>query len=145
MGFVWPITDPSLTESTKKRTADGEASADNEGATDISTSKQKVDAPKRQQNNMLLLNAMRATAAHSKMALASSNFGAATEAAIAAEGVPTNARSSATPGPSHSQAATPNIPQNAPTPQDGPKQLISGVKKKKKRPFFPNDFLLYFH
>ncbi|KAF5377514.1 hypothetical protein D9615_005133 [Tricholomella constricta] len=133
-GFVWPITDPSLpTESTKKRTADDDIIHADEGTSSIASMKRKVPispgAPKRKQNNMLLLNAMRATAAHSKMSLASSTF------AASAENLPlaTHIRSSATPGPSSSQATTPKIVQNAPTPQEPAKAPAGGGKKKRKR------------
>ncbi|KAF8078296.1 MED6-domain-containing protein [Lyophyllum atratum] len=136
-GFVWPITDPSLsTETTKKRTAGDEAISPEEGISSIASLKRKLPnspgTPKRQQNNMLLLNAMRATAAHSKMSLASSAF------AISAENAPaetpaTHLRSSATPGPSSSQGTTPKIIQSAPTQLEPAKAPAGGGKKKRKR------------
>ncbi len=39
----------------------------------------RADAPKRQKNNMLLLNAMRTTAAHSKMSFTASSVALPTE------------------------------------------------------------------
>ncbi|KAG5654044.1 hypothetical protein H0H81_008060 [Sphagnurus paluster] len=133
-GFVWPITDPMLpAEITKKRSADAEDSVVDSDDTRKPAS--ASEPPKRQQNNLLLLNAMRATAAHSKMSLASSTFAAA---AAAAENAPaetpvTYARSSATPGPSASQAATPKTVQSAPTPQEPTRGPAGAGKKKRKR------------
>ncbi|KAG5648217.1 hypothetical protein DXG03_006172 [Asterophora parasitica] len=134
-GFVWPITDPSLPlEITKKRTTEDDAMNVDE-ASSIAAPKRKVpnspEAPRRQQNNMLLLNAMRATAAHSKMSLASSAFAASAEN-LPAETPVTHIRSSATPGPS-SQAATPKNVPNAPTTQEPAKVPPGGGKKKRKR------------
>ncbi|KAG6896282.1 hypothetical protein C0992_009332 [Termitomyces sp. T32_za158] len=135
-GFVWPITDPSLTaENTKKRGQDDDTITVDESASAISSLKQKVlssqGEPKRQQNNMLLLNAMRATAAHSQMALASSTFAASVEA-VPAETPAAHARSSATPGPS-SQIATPKVAQSVSIQQEPVKAPPGGGKKKRKR------------
>ncbi|KAG6829288.1 hypothetical protein H0H92_005042 [Tricholoma furcatifolium] len=130
-GFVWPITDPSLsTESTKKRAQDDDAAPTDEGSSSIPPMK-RAEEPKRQQNNMLLLNAMRTTAAHSKTAVASSTF--ATNLEPMQIDTPTvHMRTSVTPAPS-SQGATPKVLQNAPTPQELAKVSGSGGKKKRKR------------
>ncbi|KAG6910576.1 hypothetical protein DXG01_009527 [Tephrocybe rancida] len=135
-GFVWPITDPSLSsESTKKRVQDDDTMTADEGPSSIASLKRKVlnspGEPKRQQNNSLLLNAMRATAAHSKMSLASSAFAAGVDT-VQAETPATHIRSSITPGPS-SQAATPKVLQTAPTPQEPAKAPAGTGKKKRKR------------
>jgi len=135
-GFVWPIADPSAPdETTKKRTPEEETIIADEGTSSIAPLKRKAlnspEAPKRQQNNMLLLNAMRATAAHSKMSLASSTFAANAETAPS-ETPGAQIPSSSTPGPS-SQATTPKVAQNAPTPQEPVKAPAGGGKKKRKR------------
>ncbi|KAG6817606.1 hypothetical protein H0H87_006234 [Tephrocybe sp. NHM501043] len=135
-GFVWPITDPSLpTESTKKRAQDEDTVAADEASSSIAALKRKgldsTEEPKRQQNNMLLLNAMRATAAHSKMSLPSSAFAASLEH-VQTDTPATHMRSSPTPGPS-SQGATPKIVQNAPTPQEPTRAPAGSGKKKRKR------------
>ncbi|KAG5350848.1 hypothetical protein C0989_009018 [Termitomyces sp. Mn162] len=132
-GFVWPIADPSLmTENNKKRGQDDDTVTVDEN---VSSSKQKVlsspGEPKRQENNMLLLNAMRATAAHSQMSLASSTFAASVEAAHE-ETPTTHVRSSVTPGPS-SQGATPKVLQSVPASQEPVKAPVGGGKKKRKR------------
>ncbi|KAG6889365.1 hypothetical protein C0995_001430 [Termitomyces sp. Mi166 len=136
-GFVWPITDPSLTtENSKKRGQDDDTVPMDESSSSISSLKHKVlsspGEPKRQQNNMLLLNAMRATAAHSQMSLASSAFAAASVEAAHPETPATHVRSSVTPGPS-SQGATPKVLQGVPTPQEPVKAPAGSGKKKRKR------------
>ncbi|GLB36449.1 putative MED6 mediator sub complex component [Lyophyllum shimeji] len=136
-GFVWPITDPSLpAETTKKKTAGDDSTNPEEGISAIASLKSKVpnapEAPKRQQNNMLLLNAMRATAAHSKMSHPSSAFAASAEN-MPAETPATHTRSSVTPGPSSSRATTPKIIQGTPTPQQPTKAPAGAGKKKRKR------------
>lgn len=143
-GFVWPITDPSIPDdNTKKRTTEDDAVIADEGSSVISSLKRKVlnspEAPKRQQNNMLLLNAMRATAAHSKMSLASSAFATNAETVLSETSAP-EIRSSVTPGPSSSQGTTPKLVQNAPTPQEPVKAPAGAGKKKRKRLQYP---LLY--
>ncbi|KAF8624863.1 hypothetical protein AX15_005741 [Amanita polypyramis BW_CC] len=59
-GFTWPIVDPSVSE--KKKPED--ESSDVESTGEIPS--RKEDTAKRQQNNLLLLNAMRTTAVHMK-------------------------------------------------------------------------------
>ncbi|KAG6869160.1 hypothetical protein C0993_012259 [Termitomyces sp. T159_Od127] len=132
-GFVWPITDPSLVaENTKKRAQDEDSVTLDESSSSL---RQKVlsspGEPRRQQNNMLLLNAMRATAAHSQMALASSTFAASVEAARV-EAPAAHVRSSVTPGPSP-QIATPKVVQSVPTPQEPVKAPAGTGKRKRKR------------
>ncbi|KAG6866853.1 hypothetical protein C0991_008789 [Blastosporella zonata] len=133
-GFVWPITDPSLPTETARKRAQNDDPVD-EGSSSIASLKRKVlnspEEPKRQQNNMLLLNAMRATAAHSKMSLVSSAFAASVEPAVT-EAPANPVRSSATPGPS-SQGVTPKVVQSAPTPQEPARAPAGSGKKKRKR------------
>lgn len=123
-------------ENTKKKTSEEEASTiTDEGTSEVSSLKRKVlnptEAPKRQQNNMLLLNAMRATAAHAKMSLPSSAFAVSAESLVADTPAP-HIRSSATPAPTPSQGATPKNAPNAPTPQEPTKAPAGGGKKKRK-------------
>lgn len=132
-GFVWPILDPTIQdENTKKKAAEEETNAiADEGTSEL---KRKVlnEAPRRQQNNMLLLNAMRATAAHSKMSLPSSAFTGSTENLVADTPAP-HIRSSATPAPTPSQGATPKNTTNPPTVQEPTKAPPGAGKKKRKR------------
>ncbi|RDB28409.1 Mediator of RNA polymerase II transcription subunit 6 [Hypsizygus marmoreus] len=134
-GFVWPITDPSLpVEAAKKRTTGEDIIIADESGSTLPPLKSKylTEAPKRQQNNMLLLNAMRATAAHSKMSLPLSTFASNLES-VPSETPVAHQRSSATPGPSSSQGTTPKVVQSAPTPQEPVKAPPGGGKKKRKR------------
>ncbi|KJA26050.1 hypothetical protein HYPSUDRAFT_64261 [Hypholoma sublateritium FD-334 SS-4] len=125
-GFVWPITDPTLSEETSKKGAEAESTLmDATGDPQVPPEK-RADAPKRQKNNMLLLNAMRTTAAHSEMSFTASSV------ALPAENEPdtpvtTTIRSSATPAP------IPQESSRALVYQDGPKGLPGAGKKKKKR------------
>ncbi|KAI8995397.1 MED6 mediator sub complex component-domain-containing protein [Trametes punicea] len=133
-GFVWPIAEPSSTDSasSKKRAADGEAPPAAEDTEDLSGNRALGTDPKRQQNNLLLFNAMRTTAVHARESFQ-------LPAAPPEEPVPetpvtaTAGRSSVTPAPAP-RATTPKGPSNAPTPQDlsarGPP---GGGKKKRKR------------
>lgn len=81
-GFVWPITDSSISdEANKRKTADDESSDTGRSSPDSLPDKTKpatAEGPKRLQNVGLLFEAMRATAKHSKLAL-SSNFTQNTE------------------------------------------------------------------
>ena len=85
---------------------------------------------KRQQNNMLLLNAMRTTAVHARESFQ-------LPAALSEETVPetpataTAGRSSVTPAPAPGGIAT-RAPSIAPTPQESTRGLPGGGKKKKK-------------
>ncbi|KIL70985.1 hypothetical protein M378DRAFT_155935 [Amanita muscaria Koide BX008] len=64
-GFVWPIVDPASVSDDKKKTDDDASMSDaGENLSDMPT--RREDSSKRQQNNLLLLNAMRTTAAHMK-------------------------------------------------------------------------------
>jgi len=130
-GFVWPITDPSLEDSTKKRTPEGEFSlTESETTSEVPHGDNRKDAPKRQQNNWLLMNAMRTTAAHSKMSFSSSSLVQTTDSMAVEASATTTIRSSPTPAPT--QEPLPKIPSSniSQEPNKGP---IGGGKKKRKR------------
>lgn len=85
---------------------------------------------------MLLLNAMRATAAHSSMAFASSLFTPVTESVPPETPDTARARSSVTPAPAGSRGATPKVPANPPTQQEPTHKAAPGAgRKKRKRAF----------
>lgn len=129
-GFVWPITDPSIEDPTKKRTAEGEFNLTESETTSKVSHDNRKEAPKRQQNNWLLMNAMRTTAAHSKMSFSSSSFVQATDNLTVDTSATTTMRSSPTPGPT-SQEPLPKVSSNiSQEPTKGP---AGGGKKKRKR------------
>ena len=69
-GFVWPIDDSAIQTGSSAKKAGSEApDARKEGETALDKSDPFAlsDAPKKKQNNMLMLNAMRTTAFHSKL------------------------------------------------------------------------------
>jgi len=121
-GFVWPITDPSVLETQKKR---GSEAID--GDSEMPPEK-RPDIPKRQQNNMLLMHAMNTTAAHSKMSFTLSSAAQNTEAVGPETPVTTTMRSSATPAPMTQEAGPKG--SSSQEPNKGPP---GGGKKKKKR------------
>ncbi|KAG1757289.1 MED6-domain-containing protein [Suillus lakei] len=133
-GFIWPITDQAMSDDTSKKWG-AEDSATAAGETEISTSQPEsqkstlmTSGPKKQQNNMLMYNAMRSTAFHSKIAFSSST------SARDGESVPPESlgiRSSATPAPAVTRAAT---PASGPTSLDTlPLKGAPGAGKKKKK------------
>jgi mediator of RNA polymerase II transcription subunit 6 len=130
-GFVWPITDPSIEDPTKRQAAEGEFSLTESETTEVANDNRK-EAPKRQQNNWLLMNAMRTTAAHSKMSF-SSSFVQTTDnlAAVADTSAATTMRSSPTPAPEQ-VLKVPSISQE---PSKGP--VGSGKKKRKRTSLAP--------
>ena len=135
-GFVWPIVEPSSGNSSaaKKRTQDGEPAPDTQETEEVAGTRGLATASsdtKRQQNNMLLFNAMSTTAVHAHQSfqlpvLASEENVPETPAAA------TVGRSSVTPAPGPGGVAT-RAPSIAPTPQEAPKGPPGGGKKKKKR------------
>jgi mediator of RNA polymerase II transcription subunit 6 len=146
-GFVWPITDPSLADGGNKKPSTSEEPAIIDETQDLSgpSGKRNLDLvtasgsnPKKQQNTMLLFNAMRTTAAHSSMSFSSqSTTGAeSVQPEVSAQLSALGVRSSTTPAPS-APVATPKPPPNAPTPQEAPptKAPAGGGKKKRKREF----------
>jgi mediator of RNA polymerase II transcription subunit 6 len=133
--------DPSLTDDTsKKREADGELpSRDDQRDTTPSSAKRKVgsilNVSKKQQNSMLLLNAMKTTSIHSNTsfsfrALEIGIDNASAETLRAGSG----GRSSITPVPAATRGETPKGVASPPTPQEpAAKAPAGGGKKKRKR------------
>jgi mediator of RNA polymerase II transcription subunit 6 len=151
-GFIWPISDPSLViDAEASKTRDSEAQnqnqnygSDHSGALEERGSsplekRGPETSPRRQKNTMLLMNAMKTTAAHSKMSFTqtgSLQSQQSTNELIdhqADSGTPVTGTmpSSPTPGPSGPQTAG----SRQETSQEGPKGPPTGVKKKKKRLF----------
>lgn len=135
-GFVWPIAEPSSSSEnpSKQRGEDEEApssSADDPELSGPPAKRRSAATHERQQNNMLLWNAMHATAVH---ASASFTLPAAAPESTAPDTpvLGSGARSSATPAPAPTRAAT---PRQGATPQEQPpaKGPPGGGKKKKKR------------
>lgn len=134
-GFIWPITEQAISDDTSKKWG-AEDPPTAVGETEISISQSEsqkptltASGPKKQQNNMLMYNAMRSTAIHSKISFSSS------ASVRDGESVPPESlgrRSSATPAPTLTRAAT---PASGPTLQDTlpPKGAPGAGKKKKKR------------
>ncbi|KIJ21509.1 hypothetical protein PAXINDRAFT_159593 [Paxillus involutus ATCC 200175] len=142
-GFVWPIMDTSLPDdASKKRSSDemlpspGGPGHDDSSISTSQKQKSHVEpsGPKKQQNNMLMLLAMRTTAMHSSVA---SPFRAMASDVEAPDTLTTGSvqRISVTPAPPATRGATPKAPSTAPIPQDiaPTKGPVGGGKKKKKR------------
>ncbi|KZP32233.1 MED6-domain-containing protein [Athelia psychrophila] len=140
-GFVWPIMDPQLAEDTsKKRVADEELPSTSEPAAG-SVPKPKVASTlhnsKKQQNNLLLLHAMKTTAMHSNTTFSSRALELAAENSLKEVNQnSTGARSSITPGPT--VGTTPKGVSNAPTPQEPPAKGPTGAGKKKRKSEHPS-------
>lgn len=119
-----------MSEDSKKKD-DGEvATPQIEGATTSALPK-RSDAPRRQKNNILLVNAMRATAVHSKVSFTPNSL--PSNAEILAEATPassTNIRLSITPAPAAPKDST---PAKGPGPPPEPVKGIPGAGKKKKK------------
>ncbi|KAF7339964.1 MED6-domain-containing protein [Mycena venus] len=133
-GFVWPIVDSAApSDDPKKKTAAGEESAgtgtESRSVSEApETSKPKV--PQRQQNNLLLTNAMRATALHlqSKTVL-SANVAETNVETVPETPASQGVRNSATPAPAAPAAKTPT----AQVPQEPPSRALPGAGKKKRK------------
>uniref|UniRef100_A0A0W0FXZ7 Mediator of RNA polymerase II transcription subunit 6 n=1 Tax=Moniliophthora roreri TaxID=221103 RepID=A0A0W0FXZ7_MONRR len=137
-GFVWPIIDPSLADDGNKKQDElsqidetEESSASKAKATNASGTQKK------QQNNMLLMNAMRATAAHSKSALSSSALARSAESVpMDTSAIAATNRSSSTPGPAASVASRGTTPK---PPFESSSKVVPGAgKKKRKRTILAN-------
>jgi len=119
-------------DSIRKRKPEGDVAITDDDTSSVSSKPQgptSSEAPKRQQNNMLLLNAMRTTAAHLRRPSPS---------APSAENPPsempiTQQRLSATPAPPSSRVTTPKVPQTGPATQEAAKAPAGAGKKKRKR------------
>ncbi|TBU34961.1 MED6-domain-containing protein [Dichomitus squalens] len=134
-GFAWPIVEPSSGDAAaKKRNMDvenaPETTQETEALSDARSTPAAANDTKRQQNNMLLFNAMRTTAVHARESFQ-------LPAVLSEETVPetpataTVGRSSVTPAPAPVGIAT-RAPSIAPTPQEPTKGPSGGGKKKKK-------------
>lgn len=133
---MWPIMDPSLAEGSKKRDTDeGLPSTDDQPDTPTPAVKRKVGSSasgsNKQQNNMLLLNAMRTTAIHSNTSFSAHALeinveGSSTE-------TPHDVRSSATPAPTATRAGTPKGAVGTSTSQEPPAKGLAGAGKKKRK------------
>ncbi|KAF5356291.1 hypothetical protein D9756_004196 [Leucocoprinus leucothites] len=139
-GFVWPITDPSLSDDTSKtRKHDADTTVPDQD-TLTATAEPDKRLPKREQNNMLLLNAMRTTAAHSRLSYTPITAEAADTGAVAETPAPTTAtqpHSSATPAPGSQEAAikgsSSTVTGQSQETTVSAKGATGGAKKKKKR------------
>ncbi|KAJ6604286.1 MED6-domain-containing protein [Mycena vulgaris] len=130
-GFVWPIVDSATQpDDLKKKTAgeDG-AGAGTESRSVSEAPENKPKVPQRQQNSLLLMNAMRATALHSKTAFSASALELNTESVPESPSVH-GVRNSSTPGPAPFAAKTPTTPQ---IPQEPPSRALPGAGKKKRK------------
>lgn len=130
--------DSSLSEdASKKRGVEEEVpNTDNDQRENSDTVKRKVasgpNGTNKQQNNMLLLNAMRTTAMHSKTSFSTHGLENGPEIGTT-EIVDAGARSSATPTPAGTQSTTPKGVTNPPTPQEPPAKGPPGAGKKKRK------------
>lgn len=132
-GFVWPITDPSLSDdASKTRKQDSDAIVPEQDSLTTETDKRSRNT-KREQNNRLLINAMRTTAAHSKLSFTPITAEAADNDTAAETPVPTQVRSSATPAPGSQETSIKGPASTVSQPQEPPKGPPGGGKKKKKR------------
>ncbi|KAJ7071505.1 MED6-domain-containing protein [Mycena amicta] len=129
-GFVWPIVDssstPQTTEDLKKKGGEG-SHPETRGDSEAPATEASKATPQRHQNGMLLMNAMRATALHSK-----TSFSAHVLEATNAEGAPDSpsaVRKSATPAPPPAAKA----PAVAPAVADPPPKSLPGAGKKKRK------------
>ncbi|PPQ62782.1 hypothetical protein CVT24_000476 [Panaeolus cyanescens] len=129
-GFVWPITDPSLSNQEegdkKKESESGLPTEQDSSVSGVQLQERRTENPKRTQNNMLLMNAMAATAAHSKTSFTTNQ---PTESNPPDTPVTTTMRSSATPAPQDLSAKS----SMASIPPEGAK---AQKKKKKRKSFF---------
>lgn len=130
-GFIWPIVDTSTADSVKKPLAEESAptpGVDGGPQPDKQRTSAASSGPRKQLNNMLMLNMMRTTALHSSFMsqrTLSDNARNATESSTAETSRP----ASVTPAPG--RGTTPSVPS-----VDSPAQDYSaakGSKKKRKR------------
>ncbi|KAJ7293222.1 MED6-domain-containing protein [Mycena rebaudengoi] len=127
-GFVWPIVDTSLADDSKKKiTGDESIGTESRAVSEAPEAKPKV--PQRQQNSLLLMNAMRATALHSKTAFSVTSVETNTES-VPESPATQAARKSATPAPAPAATRTPTTAQ---VPQESPSRALPGAGKKKRK------------
>ncbi|KAH7883846.1 MED6-domain-containing protein [Phlebopus sp. FC_14] len=137
-GFIWPIMDPSLSDDSSKKQSSQEVPPDTGVYIDPSTfEKERHNAGpgglKKQQNNMLMLHAMRTTAMHSNTTLPSRAMADNESSVPDAQAIGSSQRSSVTPAPA-TRGTSPKV-LTAPTTQDNAptKGSAGGGKRKKKR------------
>nr|GAT49699.1 MED6-domain-containing protein [Mycena chlorophos] len=131
-GFVWPVVESTNPDDSKKKgqhetgsQPDTQARGESEApgpATD-----KPAKAPQRHQNGMLLMNAMRATALHSK-----TSFASMTSLDIEPEPSATTQKV-ATPTPAPPPAATSKAPEQPPALTVPPQKSLPGAGKKKRK------------
>ncbi|KAJ7770810.1 MED6-domain-containing protein [Mycena maculata] len=130
-GFVWPIVDSTTQSDDFKKKSAGEegttTGSESRSVSEVPENKPKI--PQRQQNSLLLMNAMRATALHSKIAFSASVSEANVES-VAEPPAVQGPRKSATPAPPPAAAKTPAA---APAPQEPSRAPPGAGKKKRKR------------
>ncbi|KAJ7102281.1 MED6-domain-containing protein [Mycena belliarum] len=132
-GFVWPIVDAATppTDELKKKAPGEDGGSESRGVSEAPESKPKVPQSRcRQKNNLLLMNAMRATALHSKTAFSASVLETNTEMIVEETPATQGVRTSATPAPAPATAKTPAAPQ---VPQEPPSRALPGAGKKKRK------------
>ncbi|KAI9572710.1 MED6-domain-containing protein [Boletus coccyginus] len=134
-GFVWPIIDSS-SPVTPPEKPDLDVLLPDHSAVDA-PEKLKHHGPKKHQNNLLMMYAMRTTAVHSN--ITSSRSQPLAHDAVDSAPASVLATASAHPAPTHASSAqrppTPKVPSTAPSPQDTApiKGPVGAGKKKKKR------------
>ncbi|KXN83608.1 Mediator of RNA polymerase II transcription subunit 6 [Leucoagaricus sp. SymC.cos] len=137
-GFVWPIADPTISDDaskTRKHDPDNTTVPEQPDAL-TDTDKRLRNPAKREQNNILLLNAMRTTAAHSRLSYTPISAEAADTGTAAADTpAPSIAqvRSSTTPAPGPQEQAVKGSPSTAATTQEAAAKVPTGGGKKKKK------------
>lgn len=136
-GFAWPIVESSTSESAQDDASNDDASESGDVQDLSGPAKEKLNIPReKQQNNMLLYNAMRSTAVHANVSFTLPT--AASEATVAeTPGPVTTVRASPTPAPAPARGATPRRASDVPATPHLDSQPVKGPpgggKKKKKR------------
>ncbi|KDQ54786.1 hypothetical protein JAAARDRAFT_37889 [Jaapia argillacea MUCL 33604] len=133
-GFIWPIRDTALTGEAAKKQDETDEPVSTDEEHDLASPSSKRKAANKQQNNMLLFNAMRTTAAHSATSFTSRVHPPASEGAPGTPASGVGQRSSATPAPA---GPVQNPSARAPTPQEVAAVKAppgAGKKKKKRKP-----------
>ncbi|KZT06330.1 MED6-domain-containing protein [Laetiporus sulphureus 93-53] len=126
-GFVWPIVEFTSTTAGSKRSADEEGAADSDLT---GPSKRRKRPHERQQNNLLLFNAMRTTAVHANASFTLPEAASESTTVPETPGAGSGTRSSGTPAPASTRGPT---PKRGETPQAQPAKGPPGGGKKKKR------------
>jgi len=132
-GFVWPVNDPSMSEdSQKKGASEAEPIVVDSTANPDMLQEKRREVPKRQQNDTLLMNAMRTTAMHSKMSFSASSS-QNVETVLENTPATTTMRSSATPAPSSQEVLLKGPSPITSLPHEANRGPVGGGKKKRKR------------